>query len=84
VARHQARVAADLGALAGAMRAVEGQDVACARATQLVAANGGTPTSCHVEGLDLIIHVEVHVTPLPGLSRTAKAAARAGPIPYVP
>jgi hypothetical protein len=32
----------------------------------------------HVDGLDLI--VEVTVTPLPGLNRYARAAARTGPI----
>lgn len=80
VGRHAARTAADLGALAGAVRAIEGRDAACARAARLVAANGGRITSCRLDGLDLIVEVEVTVTPLPGLARSATAAARAGPI----
>lgn len=80
VARHEARTAADLGALAGAMRVLEGPDTACARAGELVARNGGRLASCTVDGLDLVIAAEVDVTPLPGLTRTARTAARAGPI----
>ncbi len=80
VARHEARTAADLGALAGAMRILEGPDTACARARELVSRNGGRLAACTVEGLDLVVGVEVDVTPLPGLTRTAHAAARAGPV----
>jgi secretion/DNA translocation related TadE-like protein len=80
VARHEARVAADLGALAGAARVLEGADAACTRAAAIVAANRGRLTTCAVDGLDLIITVQVTVTPLPGLVRAASASARAGPI----
>lgn len=80
VARHEARVAADLGALAGAMRALDGTDGACARAAALVSRNGGHLTKCTVDGLDVIVTAEVAVTPLPGLTRTATADARAGPV----
>jgi secretion/DNA translocation related TadE-like protein len=80
VGRHVARTAADLGALAGAVRAIEGRDAACARAAQLVAANGGRTRSCRLDGLDVVLEVEVTVTPLPGLTRSATAVARAGPI----
>ncbi|MDQ7908354.1 flp pilus-assembly TadE/G-like family protein [Phytohabitans sp. ZYX-F-186] len=80
VARHEARAAADLGALAGAMRILEGPDTACARAGELVSRNGGRLAACTVDGLDLVVAVEVDVTPLPGLTRTARVAARAGPI----
>jgi secretion/DNA translocation related TadE-like protein len=80
VARHEARVAADLGALAGAMRALDGTEVACARAAALVTRNGGRITGCTVDGLDVTVTVEVEVTPLPGLARTAGATARAGPV----
>jgi secretion/DNA translocation related TadE-like protein len=80
VARHEARTAADLGALAGAVRVLEGPDAACARAGELVSRNGGRLASCTVDGLDLIVAAEVDVTPLPGLTRTARAMARAGPI----
>ncbi len=80
VGRHEARTAADLGALAGAVRVIEGEAAACARAAELVVANGGRMASCHVEGLDLVVRAEVTVTPLPGLVRVAEAAARAGPV----
>jgi secretion/DNA translocation related TadE-like protein len=82
VGRHEARAAADLGALAGAARVVEGDGAACGRAGELVVANGGRLVACEVAGLDLIVRVEVVVTPLPGLDRVARAAARAGPVRY--
>lgn len=80
VARHQAQSAADLGALAGAMRAVEGPESACARAAEIVAANRGRLASCTLVGFDLTITVDVMVSPLRGMTRTAHAAARAGPV----
>ncbi len=80
VARHEARVAADFGALAGAMRAVEGSGAACGRAAELVAANGGRLVGCRLDGFDLVVSAEVAVTPLTGLSRRASATSRAGPI----
>jgi len=80
VARHQARVAADLGALAGAGYAASGPDTACARAVTLAAANGGRVVDCVLDGLDLCLTVEVPVEPLPGLLRVASATARAGPV----
>jgi secretion/DNA translocation related TadE-like protein len=80
VGRHQARTAADLGALAGAARAVEGAEVACERAGRLAFANGGRMTACRVDGLEIVVEVEVVVRPLPGLTRDASAAARAGPV----
>jgi secretion/DNA translocation related TadE-like protein len=83
VGRHEARTAADLGALAGAMRAIYGEPAACGRAAQIVAANGGRITSCTVSGLEIVVRAEVDVRPMPGLVRHAQAAARAGPV-YAP
>jgi secretion/DNA translocation related TadE-like protein len=80
VGRHRAQAAADLGALAGAARAIEGTGPACERAARFVAVNGGRATSCEVSGLEIVVRTEVTVTPLPGLTRHAAAAARAGPI----
>jgi secretion/DNA translocation related TadE-like protein len=80
VGRHEARTAADLGALAGAARAIDGPSAACARAARLVAANDAVLTSCDVSGLEVVIYVEVVVTPLPGVTRRARAGARAGPV----
>jgi secretion/DNA translocation related TadE-like protein len=80
VGRHQARTAADLGALAGATHAVDGAATACAVAARYVAANSGRLTGCHVDGLEIVVWAEVAVTPLPGVTRHAAAAARAGPV----
>ncbi|MBF9134092.1 flp pilus-assembly TadE/G-like family protein [Plantactinospora sp. S1510] len=80
VARHQARVAADLGALAGAARVLEGPDTACARAAAIAAANSARLTSCTLDGFDLEITAEVLVEPIPGLTRNARATSRAGPV----
>jgi secretion/DNA translocation related TadE-like protein len=80
VARHRAQTAADLGALAGAIRAVEGAESACARAAEIVTANGGRLAACSLDGFDLTIAVEVPVSPVRGIARTAHASARAGPV----
>jgi len=73
--RRAAQVAADLGALAGAARAIEGAAAACGRAREYVAANGGDLRECRLDGLDLI--VTAAVTSRAG---TATASARAGPV----
>jgi secretion/DNA translocation related TadE-like protein len=75
VGRHEARTAADLGALAGARRAIEGRGVACAEAGRFVTANDAVMTACEVRGLDLVIRVEVTTA-----AGRARAAARAGPV----
>jgi secretion/DNA translocation related TadE-like protein len=84
VARHRAQNAADLGALAGAMRAVHGKADACARAGWFVAANGARMTECTVGGLEIVVRVRVEVRPLPGFIRQAEAEARAGPVYALP
>ncbi|MDG4795357.1 Rv3654c family TadE-like protein [Micromonospora sp. WMMD1082] len=80
VARQQARVAADFGALAGAARALQDEPTACARAGELVAANGARLVWCRLDGLDVLVTAEVTVDPLPGLTGTARATTRAGPL----
>jgi secretion/DNA translocation related TadE-like protein len=80
VARHRAQAAADLGALAGAARALDGPAAACGRATEIAGANGGRVVDCLLDGFDLILTVEVSVTPVPPVTRTASASARAGPV----
>lgn len=78
IARHRAEAAADLGALAGAGRALGGSAAACGRAAELVVANGAVVTSCSLTGLDVLLQVQVSVE-LAGLSGAASARARAGP-----
>lgn len=80
VARHQAWAAADLAALAGAARAIEGPAGACPRAASFAVANGARLLSCTVDGLDVLVTVQVQVAPLPGLTRSALGRARAGPV----
>ncbi|WP_018587980.1 Rv3654c family TadE-like protein [Salinispora arenicola] len=80
VARQQAGVAADLGALAGAAEAGLGATTACESARMIIAGNGGRLVDCRLDGLDLLVTAEVTATPLPGLSRVATARARAGPL----
>jgi secretion/DNA translocation related TadE-like protein len=79
-ARHQARTAADLGALAGAPWTVALPDRACPVAVDIARANGADVVSCHVDGVDIRLTVSVPVAGAPtGLDR-ATATARAGPI----
>jgi secretion/DNA translocation related TadE-like protein len=80
VARHRAQTAADLAALAGAAHAIEGSDPACARAAEIAAANGARVATCHLDGLDLTVTVEVSPPAVVGVGRPATATARAGPV----
>ncbi|GAA4596267.1 secretion/DNA translocation related TadE-like protein [Actinoplanes octamycinicus] len=77
LARHTARTAADLAALAAAGRAVEGPEVACAAARRYAAANGARMTSCEVTGWEVVVRTEV---PVRWVRAGATAAARAGPV----
>ena len=83
-AKHQAQIAADLGALAGARHAVEGRAVACAEAARLVAANGGRMAQCTLSGLEIVIRAEVVVTLVVGGTWSAARSARGGPVGEVP
>jgi len=75
VARHRARNAADAGALAGALTAVEGEAAACAAAARLVMENGAHLVTCTVSGLDVTVTVRTRTL----AGHAAVAAARAGP-----
>ncbi|MEV0152979.1 Rv3654c family TadE-like protein [Micromonospora sp. NPDC050686] len=79
-ARQQARVAADLGALAGAGRAVAGSAAACATAGEITRANGARLAACRLDGLDVLVTAEISVTALPGLVRVVSMTSRAGPV----
>ncbi|WP_433653092.1 Rv3654c family TadE-like protein [Micromonospora zamorensis] len=80
MAGQRAMVAADLGALAGAAQALDGDAVACASAADIVGRNAARLVGCHLDGLDVLVTVEVAFTPLPGLTRVATSTARAGPV----
>jgi secretion/DNA translocation related TadE-like protein len=77
VARHQAKVAADFGALAGGPHAIEGQNAACAVAGRFVEANHARMTACTIDGLEIVVRTEVRLAIYPA---SAVAAARAGPV----
>jgi secretion/DNA translocation related TadE-like protein len=76
VARHRAETAADLGALAGAVHAAEGEAAACAEAARIVHANGAELVGCRLDALDATVTAAVRA---PGGWGTASASARAGP-----
>lgn len=80
IARHRAQAAADLGALAAASRIALGGDAACASASSIAQRMDAAIASCVVDGLDVVVSVDVAA----GLGRlgvgTARAAARAGPV----
>jgi secretion/DNA translocation related TadE-like protein len=85
VARHRAQNAADLAALAGALDALDGVEVACARAGEIATQNGGHLTACDVDGLDIVVTVQAWPTGLAAMAGSAHASARAGPVePAVP
>ncbi len=80
VARHRATAAADLAALAGAVRAVEGAD-ACGAAARLAVANAAELTACTASPeavVDVSVTVPVRLGRLGGFTATARA--RAGPV----
>jgi secretion/DNA translocation related TadE-like protein len=75
VARHRAQAAADLAALAAAARLPAGTAAACARATAVAREMRVDDAQCVVQGLDVVVIVEVTVA----FAGAARAAARAGP-----
>jgi secretion/DNA translocation related TadE-like protein len=83
VARHRAGAAADLAALAVAVRAVRGDPAACGAGIAIAAANGADLVGCAV-GAGSVVEVEVSVPvrlgPLGLLA--AEGRARAGPVPW--
>lgn len=79
IARQRAETAADLGALAGAARAVSGEAAGCARAESITRANHARMVECRLAGLDLMVQVESAVA-MAGIGAAAQARARAGPV----
>jgi len=90
VAVHQARSAADLAALSGAVELARGGD-ACGAARDIARANAARVTSCEQVGdpIDFVVTVEVERevpvrTWLHGLPRSVGARAHAGPVGLSP
>ncbi|MFG1838738.1 Rv3654c family TadE-like protein [Micromonospora sp. NPDC049175] len=80
LADQRAAVAADLGALAAAAHPLDGAAMACALAADIASRNAGRTVDCRLDGLDVLVTVEVAFTPLPGLTWVATSTARAGPV----
>lgn len=79
VARHRAQAAADLAALAAADRLPSGAAAACVQASEIARRMAADVVTCAIDGLDVLLTVEVPVA-LGGWGiATARAAARAGP-----
>jgi secretion/DNA translocation related TadE-like protein len=82
VGHHQARSAADLAALSGAVAYSRGQ-AACPQARRIARQNGASVASCARVGdeIDFVVTVRAVVavrSRLPGLPRTVEAEAHAG------
>jgi secretion/DNA translocation related TadE-like protein len=79
IARHRAQAAADLAALAAAVRLVDGADAACVRASELARAMRTVVTRCAIEDLDVLVTVDASMTFGRLGVGPARASARAGP-----
>ncbi|MEZ0051347.1 secretion/DNA translocation related TadE-like protein [Mycobacterium sp. MAA66] len=87
IARHRAQTAADLAALAAAGALAGGREMACGRASEITAAMRAALADCRVEGLDIVVTVDVRVAlRVPGLAVAgpARSTARAGPASEAP
>jgi secretion/DNA translocation related TadE-like protein len=70
VARHRAQSAADMAALAAALRLPEGAEPACGQASVIAKAMKAELAACDIDELDVVVTVQ---------AGPARAAARAGP-----
>lgn len=80
IARHRAQAAADLAALAAAAGLAAGADEACAQATAVADAMRAVLAGCVVDGLDVVVTVDVRVALAVAGADSAQASARAGPV----
>lgn len=79
VARHRAQAAADLAALGAAVRLAAGSAAACGQAAAVAHAMRSAVIDCTVDGLDVVVTVEVSVALGAFGVHPARAIARAGP-----
>lgn len=79
--RHRAEAAADLGALAAAAYALDGEEDACGRAGVVASRMGGVLAECRLDGWAAVVSVTVDgPVSLVGLG-SARGVARAEPVP---
>lgn len=79
-ARHRAESAADLSALAAAGHAVHGEGPACARAAGIAGQMDARVHTCHLDGWDALVEVEVDLRLAVVGRSVATGRARAGPV----
>ncbi len=77
VARHRAQAAADLAALAAAVRLPAGAIAACREAWVVADAMRATVSGCDIDRLDVVVTVTIRVGGW--INAESGAAARAGP-----
>lgn len=77
--RHRAEAAADLGALAAASHALDGEPVACAYAARVARGMTARLVSCRVAGWDALVETAVTPALAPPGTGEARGRARAGP-----
>ena len=82
LARQRAEIGADLAALAGATKVLQGPDVVCAFVVRVAGANQVQVLDCSVQGPDVLVTVSATAGAGP-FSGTATGRARAGPVEAV-
>ena len=82
LARQRAETGADLAALAGAAKVLQGPDVVCANVVAVATANEVAVDSCTVSGTDVLVIVRSQLRAGP-ISGAATGRARAGPVDAV-
>lgn len=79
IGRHRAQAAADLAAVAAATSLADGAAAACAQASAIAHTMEAAVTRCDIEGLDVVVTVDVPVSVGRLAVGPARAVARAGP-----
>ena len=82
LARQRAETGADLAALAGAAKVLQGPDAVCASVVRVAVANGVDVDSCSVIGTDVLVTVTARAGKGP-FAGTASGRARAGPVDVI-
>ncbi len=82
LARQRAETGADLAALAGAAKVLQGPDVVCANVVRVAVANRVEVQSCSVVGTDVLVTVTARAGTGP-FAGTGTGRARAGPVDVI-
>jgi secretion/DNA translocation related TadE-like protein len=82
LARQRAETGADLAALAGAAKVLQGPDVVCSNVVRVAVANGVQVQTCSVVGTEVLVTVTARAGTGP-FGGTASGRARAGPVEVI-